>query len=42
MSESMNSYISIIDDINRESLNPTKDMWTETRHFNVKPVEQKT
>ena len=36
--------ISIINDINHEdllyiSLNPTKDMWTETRNFNVKPVE---
>ncbi|CAF3075734.1 unnamed protein product, partial [Rotaria sp. Silwood2] len=38
--------ISIINDINHEdllyiSLNPTKDMWTETRNFNVQPVEHK-
>ncbi|CAF4251963.1 unnamed protein product, partial [Rotaria sordida] len=38
--------ISIIDDINHEdllyiTLNPTKDMWTETRNFNIKPVEYK-
>ncbi|CAF4893614.1 unnamed protein product, partial [Rotaria sp. Silwood1] len=38
--------ISIINDINHEdllyiTLNPTKDMWTETRNFNVKPVEHK-
>jgi DNA-binding cell septation regulator SpoVG len=38
--------ISIINDIDQEdliyiSLNPTKDMWTETRKFSVKPVTQK-
>jgi hypothetical protein len=38
--------ISIINDINHEdliyiSLNPTKDIWTETRKFSVKSVPQK-
>jgi hypothetical protein len=38
--------ISIINDINREdlfyiSINPSKELWTETRKFNVKPLGQK-
>jgi hypothetical protein len=37
--------ISIVNDVDEEdliylSLNPTKDIWTETRKFNVKPICQ--
>lgn len=38
--------ISVIDDINREDLfyitiNPSKELWTETRNYSVNPISQK-